>query len=106
METNTTQDPDEIEDWIFNHGGLPAKEPGSYAELRIDFGELEEAEPLTWDEFFEILDSENLMMEYELTENNRPPNEKYEFVQRPFEEGLAETEMDNEDVLANTEETS
>ena len=105
-ETATTRDPDEIEDWVVNHGGLPAREPGSFAELRIDFGDLDEVEHLTWDEFFEILETENLVMEYELASNSRHPRQKYDFVQRDLGEALAETEMDDEEVLANTEETS
>jgi len=110
-DTKTTRDHEEIEDWIVDHGGLPAREAGSFAELRVDFEGLDDLEELSWKEFFEILDSENLAMEYEEEQiggDSRPPSEKYDFIveTRNSSQDVSGTEMDEESVKANTEETS
>ena len=109
VETKITRDHLDIEEWVVNHGGRPAKEEGTFGELRVDFEEAEALERIDWDDFFEILDAENLAMEYEESINgDRPQSEKYDFVlaSRDTPEDLPETEMDDEHVMANTEETN
>jgi hypothetical protein len=71
--TKTTTDHDEIRRWVEEHGGTPAIVRGTRDEsgegvLRIDFpggaGE-DELEHVSWDEWFEIFDRENLALLYQ-----------------------------------------
>lgn len=111
VDTKTTRDHDEIEEWITDHGGVPAREAGSFGELRVAFEGLDGLEELSWKEFFEILDSEDLEMEYEEEEiggDSRPPSEKYDFIvkARTTSQDVSGTEMDDEKIQSNMEETS
>jgi hypothetical protein len=71
-QTNTTTDHDEIRRWVEQHGGKPAivrgTKDGEGGVLRIDFpggaGE-DELEPVSWDEWFEIFDRNNLALLYQ-----------------------------------------
>jgi hypothetical protein len=71
--TKTTTDHDEIRRWVEQHGGRPAAVRGTGdgddpGVLRIDFpgGAGEEAlEPISWDEWFEKFDKENLAFLYQ-----------------------------------------
>jgi len=109
--TFETADPDEIQDWIEEHGGEPAISENS-GELRVDFGDQEELVPIPWKEFLEILEQERLMMVYEedviAGSDESSPSEEYEFVTdtRDTPEDVPDTEMDDDDVLGNMEETS
>jgi hypothetical protein len=71
-QTNTTTDHDEIRRWVEEHDGTPAivrdtREGGS-GVLRIDFpggaGE-DQLEPVSWDEWFEVLDRNGLAFLYQ-----------------------------------------
>ena len=71
--TNTTRDHDEIRRWVEEHGGKPAtvrgtEEGDEAGVLRIDFpggaGE-DELKPISWDEWFEKFDDENLSFLYQ-----------------------------------------
>jgi hypothetical protein len=72
-ETKTTTDHDEIRRWVEEHGGKPAIVSGTRTDddsgvLRIDFpdgaGE-DELEHVTWDEWFEIFDRNQLAFVYQ-----------------------------------------
>ena len=61
--SETTTDHAQIRNWATSRGGHPAKVStgGDGGILRIDFGEPEETlEQISWDEFFEIFDSNDL----------------------------------------------
>jgi hypothetical protein len=66
-QTVKTTDHEEIRRWVEEHGGRPARvratADGGGGVLRIDFpggaGE-EELEPISWEEWFEIFDRNNL----------------------------------------------
>lgn len=64
----TTTDHDEIRKWAEERDGRPARvntgEPGGI--LRIDFGEPEEElEEISWEEFFQIFDENDLAFLYQ-----------------------------------------
>jgi hypothetical protein len=72
-ETRTTTDHDEIRRWVEEHGGKPAvvkgtRDPGGGGVLRVDFpggaGE-DQLEHVSWDEWFEIFDRNNLAFLYQ-----------------------------------------
>jgi hypothetical protein len=71
--TKKTTDHEEIRRWVEEHGGRPARVRGTGGDgdpgiLRIDFpggaGE-DELEPISWDEWFEKFDQENLAFLYQ-----------------------------------------
>jgi len=105
VEVMTTRDPSVIEDWILEHGGRPAREQGTFGELRVDFEDADTLEELEWGEFFDILESEGLAMEY-TEEGEMHPSEKYDFVKAEDDlTGDIETELDDEEVMNNVKET-
>lgn len=110
--TVETADPDEIQDWIEERGGEPAITSEGSGELRVDFGDKEDVEQIPWPEFIEILEQEGLMMVYERNaiagSDDISPAEEYEFVRqtRDSSEDIPDTEMDDDEVLGNMEETS
>lgn len=62
-EATTTTDHDEIRAWAEARDGRPVaiRTGGDGGILRIDFGEAEEnADPIDWDEFFEIFEESSL----------------------------------------------
>jgi hypothetical protein len=73
-QTKTTTDRDEIRRWVEEHDGTPAvvrgtrDDDGDGGVLRIDFpggaGE-DELEPVSWDEWFEIFDRNDLAFLYQ-----------------------------------------
>jgi hypothetical protein len=72
-DTRKTTDHEEIRRWVEEHGGTPARVRGTGSDgdpgvLRIDFpggaGE-DELEPISWDEWFEKFDEENLAFLYQ-----------------------------------------
>jgi hypothetical protein len=71
-DTRTTTDHDEIRRWVEEHDGKPAivrgTEGDGSAVLRIDFpggaGE-EQLEHVSWDQWFEIFDSNDLAFLYQ-----------------------------------------
>ena len=71
-ESNVTTDHEEIRNWVEERDGHPAivkgTEKGGSALLRIDYpgfsGE-DRLEEITWDEFFEIFDENNLAFLYQ-----------------------------------------
>ncbi len=72
-ESKTTTDHDEIRRWVEEHGGKPAsvkgtEDGGGAGVLRIDFpggaGE-DSLEHISWDEWFEKFESENLAFLYQ-----------------------------------------
>jgi hypothetical protein len=71
--TKKTTDREEIRRWVEEHGGQPARVRGTGGDgdpgvLRIDFpggaGE-DDLEPVSWDEWFEKFDQENLAFLYQ-----------------------------------------
>ena len=71
-EAKTTTDHEEIRNWVEERGGHPAivkgTEKGGSALLRIDypgFSGDDRLEEITWDEFFEIFDENNLAFLYQ-----------------------------------------
>jgi hypothetical protein len=71
-QSKTTTDHDEIRRWVEERGGRPAivrgTRDGDSGVLRIDFpggaGE-DELEPVSWDEWFEIFDRNQLAFLYQ-----------------------------------------
>jgi hypothetical protein len=73
-DTRRTTDHEEIRRWVEEHGGKPARVRGTEDDgsgtgvLRIDFpggaGE-EELEPISWQEWFETFDRNNLAALYQ-----------------------------------------
>ncbi|HEV2836691.1 MAG TPA: hypothetical protein VGW58_15330 [Pyrinomonadaceae bacterium] len=71
-ESKVTTDHEEIQNWVEERGGTPATvkgtERGGSALLRIDYpgysGE-DTLEAITWEEFFEIFDENNLAFLYQ-----------------------------------------
>jgi hypothetical protein len=72
-ESKTTTDHDEIRRWAEERGGRPATVKGTESGgeetgvLRIDFpgGEEDRLEEISWDEWFDKFDSENLAFLYQ-----------------------------------------
>jgi hypothetical protein len=72
-ETKVTTDHDEIRRWAQERGGKPARVKGTEAGgddagiLRIDFpgGEEDRLEEISWDEWFQKFDEENLAFLYQ-----------------------------------------
>jgi len=73
MEAQTTTDHEEIQQWVTERGGHPARVKGTEDKegcglLRIDYpgfsGE-ESLEPVTWEEFFKCFDENNLAFLYQ-----------------------------------------
>ncbi|MBD3362861.1 hypothetical protein GF362_04020 [Candidatus Dojkabacteria bacterium] len=68
----TTQDLKTIEEWAKVRGGIPCKVKGTDDLIRIRFDPLEEnLEEITWAEFFEILEDQELQFLYDESEENR-----------------------------------
>jgi len=66
--SQTTTDHDTIRQWAEARDGHPAKVEtrGEGGILRIDFGKKEESlTPISWDEFFDIFDSNKLSFLYQ-----------------------------------------
>ena len=71
-ESHTTTDHEEIRNWVEERGGHPAivkgTEKGGSALLRVDYpgysGD-DKLEEITWDEFFEIFDNNELAFLYQ-----------------------------------------
>ena len=65
--TKTTTDHEEIKRWIEERGGTPTRVEGTNL-LRVDYpgfsGE-QRLEPLSWEEFFQIFDENNLAFIYQ-----------------------------------------
>jgi hypothetical protein len=107
MGTIRTVDHEEVEDWIMEHNGDPALDGG---KLSVYFGQ-KELETIEWLRFFEIFEKEDLALIYDTErpgkEDPRPPEEKYDFVERREDEKHeVETEMDEGEVQENVKETS
>jgi hypothetical protein len=67
-ESKTTTDHDTIRKWAEARDGHPAiiRTKGDGGVLRIDFGESEDdLEKVSWDEFFDVLDSNDLAFLYQ-----------------------------------------
>ena len=72
-ETRTTTDHDEIRRWVEEHDGTPASVRGTErgdeaGVLRIDFpggAGADELEHISWDEWFEKFEAENLALLYQ-----------------------------------------
>ena len=72
-ETTTTTDHDEIRRWVEEHDGTPASVRGTErgeeaGVLRIDFpggAGTDELEHISWDEWFEKFEAENLALLYQ-----------------------------------------
>ena len=111
-ELRRTRDREEVREWIDDYDGKPAHIEGSLTELTIDFGDKEDVEDLSWKEFFDIFEKENLVMIHEIENiigsDGRHPSEQYDFelYTRDSLGEVPETEMDDQQVRSNTEETS
>lgn len=87
--SKTTTDHEEIRQWVEERDGHPAivkgTEKGGSAMLRIDYpgfsGE-DRLEEITWDEFFEIFDENNLAFLYQETTQEGAESRFSKFVSR------------------------
>jgi hypothetical protein len=84
-EAVTTTDHDKIRRWVEEREGRPAvvRTSGSGGLLRIDFGEPEEnLEELSWDEFFEIFDDNDLAFLHQNRTSDGNTSRFHKFVER------------------------
>jgi ABC-type nitrate/sulfonate/bicarbonate transport system substrate-binding protein len=87
--TKTTTDYAEIRRWVEEHGGTPAAVKGTGngdpGVLRIDFpggaGE-DELDHITWDEWFQKFDSENLAFLYQESKADGEDSTFFKLVRR------------------------
>ena len=88
--SKTTTDHDEIRRWVEERGGRPArvKDTGSSGDpgiLRIDFpgrGEDEGLEEISWDEWFDAFEENNLAFVYQDTTAEGETSRFYKLVSR------------------------
>lgn len=107
-----TVDHDEIREWIETRDGHPAKLSDQVLEadtLRLKFDEVrhqEVLERISWDEFFQLFEEEEIVFVYE-ENSDTSPEQDYRFVtdQRGAIQGDVSTEMDSESVQDNILET-
>ena len=67
-----TRDHDEIRRWIEQRGGRPARVRGTTDLLRVSFGKSpQNLEEISWEQFFEAFDRNNLLFLYEDDPNTR-----------------------------------
>lgn len=71
-ESKRTTDHDEIREWVEERDGRPARVEGTGDDgegdglLRIDFGDEDESlERISWDEFFEAFEANDLALVYQ-----------------------------------------
>ena len=87
-EAKTTTDHDEIRSWVEERGGRPAavRETGGNGDagiLRIDFGDQDEGlDEISWDEFFETFDENNLAFLHQDTTEDGSQSRFNKFVSR------------------------
>ena len=68
----TLYDLNEIEQWIRQRNGHPARVRGSKREWAIDFGgDSTSLEPLSWDQFFQGLTEDHVPLLVDLEPNKR-----------------------------------
>ena len=87
--SKTTTDHDQIQQWVEERSGRPAKvkgtEKGGSAMLRIDYpgysGE-DTLEQISWDEFFRIFDENKLALLYQEETENGGKSRFSKFVER------------------------
>lgn len=102
-----TDDPENIRDWIEDHGGKPAvadKGDAGDVKLGIKFEDEDSDEKLKvipWEDFFNILDEKDLVFAYVQNDGIQLNSEKFDFRNR--EE--ANTEMEEPGIFGNTLET-
>jgi hypothetical protein len=65
----STIDHDTIKNWVNKWGGTPAiggstEDQSGKGILRINFGNLYDGEPISWDEFFDIFEADRLVFRY------------------------------------------
>lgn len=66
-----TRDHDEIRRWIEQRGGQPARVRGTTDLLRVSFGKSPNLEEISWEQFFEAFDRNNLVFLYEADPSTR-----------------------------------
>lgn len=88
-ESNTTTDHDVIRHWIEDRGGKPATVKGTSSDgpgiLRVDFpgyGDEDSLEELSWDDFFDKFDKEQLAFLYQEDTANGSESRFFKFIQR------------------------
>jgi hypothetical protein len=89
-ETRTTTDHDEIRRWVEEHGGKPATVTGTGSDgeagvLRIDFpggASEDELEPISWEEWFEKFDRNNLAFVYQVQKSSGEDSTFFKLVKR------------------------
>lgn len=87
-ESKTTQDHDAIRQWVESRGGVPAtvkstESGGEAGILRIDFkddGKEGSLEQISWDEFFEKFDKNDLEFLYQETTKDGSESRFFKFV--------------------------
>lgn len=73
LRTITTTDHAEITSWVERHGGIPCRvraHRGAPVDLRIEFPEPEDLEPIGWESWFRLFDKSHLAFLYEIGEND------------------------------------
>lgn len=86
--SNTTTDHDTIRKWAEDRGGRPASvkdtaQNDDVGILRFDFGEKDESlEEVSWDEFFQKFDENNLALLYQEETSDGQESRFFKFVNR------------------------
>ena len=92
-EAKTTTDHDEIREWAEQRGGKPASVRGTEERgeeagvLRISFENDEDLEEISWDEFFEKFDEEDLEFLYQERTADGGESRFFKLIQRGSESG-------------------
>lgn len=86
-DAKTTTDYGEIRRWTEERGGEPATVRGTgngdhVGVLRIAFTDDEDLEPISWDEFFDKFEAENLAFLYQEQTAGGEPSRFFKFVER------------------------
>lgn len=68
-ESNRTTDHETIKNWVEERDGRPARvegaENGGEGVLRVDFTDDESLEPISWDDFFDAFEENDLALVYQ-----------------------------------------
>ncbi len=81
MQETVTIDHGEIRRWAEARGGMPAVVAGTDADLRFDWGEGGRLERISWEDFFELFEEQDLAFAHIEDDDSSV----YEFVPRSAE---------------------
>jgi len=88
-----TIDHEEVREWAELHGGAPAiladSRVGESGMLRLDFGDgVEQLERITWEDFFDIFEDNDLAFIYEASDADGDASIHYHFTSRTADDEM------------------